>query len=57
MKQMMSLPLYSGSFAEYQGWEDLRAELNRLGCDGLEGVWGGEEVPPDLPAELVVATI
>ena len=54
MKQMMSLPLYSGSFAEYQGWEDLRAELNRLGCDGLEGVWGGEEFPPDLPAELVV---
>ena len=54
MKQMMSLPLYSGSFAEYQGWEDLQAELNRLGCDGLEGVWGGEEFPPDLPAELVV---
>ena len=54
MKQMMSLPLYSGSFAEYQGWEDLRAELSRLGCDGLEGVWGGEDFPPDLPAELVV---
>ena len=54
MKQLMSLPLYSGSFAEYQGWEELRAELARLGCGGLEGVWGGEDFPPDLPADLMV---
>ena len=54
MKQLMSLPLYSGSFAEYRGWEELRAELARLGCGGLEGVWGGEDFPPDLPADLIV---
>ena len=54
MKQLMSLPLYSENFAEYESWEDLRAELDRLGCDGLEGVWGGEEFPADLPAELIV---
>lgn len=54
MKQMMSLPLYSGSFAEYRGWDDLHTELDQLGCDGLEGVWGGEDFPPDLPAELIV---
>ena len=34
----MSLPLYSGSFEEYHGWGDLRAELAALGCDGMEGI-------------------
>ena len=37
MYQTMSLPLYSGSFEEYHGWGDLRAELAALGCDGMEG--------------------
>ena len=31
MYQTMSLPLYSGSFEEYHGWGDLRAELAALG--------------------------
>lgn len=42
MYQTMSLPLYSGSFEEYHGWGDLRAELAALGCDGMEGIWSGE---------------
>ena len=50
MYQTMSLPLYSGSFEEYHGWGDLRAELAALGCDGMEGIWSGEEFPEDLPA-------
>ena len=41
MYQMMSLPLYSGTLGEYNSWRDLGQELERLGCDGIEGVWGG----------------
>ncbi|KAB5101851.1 TIM barrel protein [Bacteroides thetaiotaomicron] len=51
---MMSLPLYSGTFQEYDSWRDLGQELERLGCDGIEGVWGGEDLPKDLPAELIL---
>ena len=54
MYQMMSLPLYSGTFQEYDSWRDLGQELERLGCDGIEGVWGGEDLPKDLPAELIL---
>ena len=54
LKQTMSLPLYSGSFIEYHGWDDMRRELARLGCDGLGGVWSGEDFPPDLPSELII---
>ena len=54
MYQTMSLPLYSGSFEEYHGWGDLRAELAALGCDGMEGIWSGEEFPENLPADLVI---
>lgn len=54
LKQTMSLPLCSGSFIEYHGWDDMRRELARLGCDGLEGVWSGEAFPPDLPSELII---
>ena len=54
MYQTMSLPLYSGSFEEYHGWGNLRAELAALGCDGMEGIWSGEEFPEDLPADLVI---
>lgn len=48
MYQMMSLPLYSGTLGEYNSWRDLGQELERLGCDGIEGVWGGEDLPKDL---------
>ena len=54
MYQTMSLALYSGSFEEYHGWGDLRAELAALGCDGMEGIWSGAEFPEDLPADLVI---
>ena len=35
MYQTMSLPLYSGSFEEYHGWGDLRAELAALGSGAV----------------------
>lgn len=53
MLQQISFPLYSGAFSEYNGWDDLRQELAALGCDGLEGIWGGEDLPADFPTDLV----
>lgn len=54
LKQTMSLPLCSGSFLEYHGWDDMHRELARLGCNGLEGIWSGEDFPPDLPSGLII---
>lgn len=53
MIHTMSLPLHSDSLKEYKGWDDLRQELDALGCDGVEGIWGGEALPQDVPAGLV----
>ena len=53
MKCTMSLPLDHYTLGEYAGWDDLRRELDELGCDGIEGIWGGEELPRDIPAGLV----
>lgn len=53
MKYTMSLPLDSYTLGEYVGWDDLRQELSALGCGGIEGIWGGEELPGDIPADLV----
>lgn len=49
----MSMPLDPTSLQEYASWEDLREELHALGCDGIEGIWGGEELPQNLPRDLV----
>ena len=54
MKYTMSLPLDRYTLGEYGGWADLRRELDELDCDGIEGIWGGEELPKDIPAGLVV---
>ena len=54
MLRTFSFPLYSGSLAEYQNWDEMRAELKQLDCDGIEAIWGGEEFPTDIPADLVV---
>lgn len=54
MIQSINFPLYSGSFCEYQSWDDLRDEIHALKCDGLEGIWGGEDIPVDFPQELIV---
>lgn len=53
MIQSMSLPLYSGTLREYRDWADLQQEVQDLGCDGIEAIWGGEAVLEDLPAGLV----
>ena len=43
MYQTMSLPLYSGSFEEYHGWGDLRAELRSSGAFPSEDCMGSPD--------------
>ena len=53
MLQNISFPLYGEVFQEYTDWDDLRREVAALGCDGLEGIWGGEPFPEDFPSDLI----
>lgn len=53
MIQLMSLSLDSLSLGEYENEQDLQNELSALGCDGMEAIWGGEEIPADFPKALV----
>lgn len=52
--QTMSFPLCSRNFSEYCGWFELHNEIHTFGCDGLEGIWGGEDFPVDMPKALIV---
>ena len=54
MYRLMSLPLGESALSEYSGWDDLRAELEQLECDGIEAIWSGEDFPADFPRELAV---
>ena len=35
------------------GWDALKKRVRALGCDGIEGIWTGEEIPEDFPADLM----
>lgn len=54
MLQSVNLPLCAGTAADYGGWEGLRRELQTLELDGVEGIWGGEDIPSDFPKDLLV---
>ena len=43
MRRLMSLPLVRSVLAEYPGGE-LERSCRAHGCDGLEVVWGGEDL-------------
>lgn len=53
MLQTFNLPLLAEFAAEYGGWSGLQQEAAALGCVGIEGIWAGEDIPPDLPPDLV----
>ena len=53
MKFTLSFPLEKETLAAYESWEDLQRSLTELGCAGLEGIWAGEPLPQDLPADLI----
>ena len=51
MDTLMSLPMTASVLTEYG---DLEEACRSCGCDGLEGVWGGEELPCTVPQALHV---
>lgn len=53
MLQSVNLPLCASTAADYGGWEGLRRELQMLELDGVEGIWGGEDIPADFPKDLL----
>ena len=53
MTESVNLPLSAAAAEEYGGWSGLRAELARLGLQGVEGIWPGEPIPEDFPRELL----
>lgn len=53
MLQSLNFPLCEEFVAQHGGWQTLRRELDELGVDGVEGIWGGEPIPADLPPGLL----
>ena len=51
MVQLMSMPLGRRSLIEYP---DLSAACRAVGCDGVEGIWCGEEFPEKVPPSLCI---
>lgn len=51
MKQVLSMPLGPYTKANYP---DLTAACREAGCDGLEMMWSGLEMPDDVPREVRV---
>ncbi|MEG0765000.1 MAG: TIM barrel protein [Pseudoflavonifractor sp.] len=52
MKTLISMPLAADVLAEYPPERDLAASCREYGCDGLEVVWGGEDLPKNIPQAL-----
>ena len=53
MLQSVNLPLCGDILTAYGGPSGLRRELAGLGLDGVEGIWGGENIPSDFPQDLL----
>lgn len=43
MRETVSFPVYADSMAEYCGEQELDDACRRLGCHGIEAVWGGDD--------------
>lgn len=54
MKMSMNVPFCSDIIEEYGGWSGVREDCALLGLDGIEGIWGGEDIPADFPPDLLV---
>ncbi|MGM9612694.1 MAG: sugar phosphate isomerase/epimerase family protein [Butyricicoccus sp.] len=54
MLQSLNFPLCESMREQYGGWDGLRADCAALGVDGVEGIWGGEDIPADFPQDLIV---
>ena len=52
MLQSVNLPLCGDVLAAWGGPSGLRQALGALGLDGVEGIWGGENIPASFPSSL-----
>jgi len=53
MIQSINFPLDTESAEAAGGWNSVKKKIADLGCDGLEGIWSGVEVPEDFPSSLL----
>lgn len=53
MIQSINFPLCGRTLAKYGGWQNLKQSLDMIGIDGIEGIWGGEDIPADLPPGIL----
>ena len=54
MKKLISMPMTAGTLAEYPSTRSLEAACRHFDCDGLEVIWGGEDLPENIPEHLHV---
>lgn len=52
MKSLLNFPIYGGCLEPWGGLEGLETRLKESGLDGLELVWGGEEMHCPVPGRL-----
>lgn len=57
MLQSMSLPLCENVVDDPGDWSGLRLELEALGLNGIEGIWGGGDIPAGFPGDLLVLSL
>lgn len=49
MRELVSFPIYAESLGEYADTAELVESIHALGCDGIEGIWGGDDTWHMLP--------
>ena len=54
MYQLINAPLDHNLRNKENGWNTLRRTCASMGLDGIEGIWAGEDIPSDIPPELLV---
>lgn len=54
MRQMINMPLSRENRIQYDNWAGLYSDLKQLRIQGIEAIWGGEDILEAVPRELVV---
>ncbi len=53
MINSINFPLDAWYRDQAGGWDRLRRKVQKTGCDGIEAIWTGEEIPEDFPKDLL----
>lgn len=52
MKKAISMPMTRETLSEYPANRSMEESCRQFGCDGVEAIWGGDELPGDIPQAL-----